>query len=90
MSALATLVLLGFLFPAVAVFVYAYRHALDTWLVRPGADLPQAAVASHHAVFTRRETARRLHAVAIATAFSSVFVMAMVALAMVVTALIAP
>jgi len=89
-SAFASLVVLGFLIPAGAVFVYAYRHALHTWLVRPDAALPPATLASHHAVLSRREAGRRFHAAAIATAFASVFVMGMIAVAMIVTAIVAP
>jgi hypothetical protein len=92
MGSAATLVLAVFLLPTVAVFVLSYRHALRTWLaprgqvelpvatvVRPGADGGAPTVSF----------AQRFHAAIIATAFASVFTMAMIALALVATAIAA-
>lgn len=87
-SMAAKLLLLAFLVPAVAVFVVAYRYALRNWLTRPTA-LPVAVVASRHESTHRADFGRRFHAFAIATAFSSVFIMALIAFAMVLTAIIA-
>jgi hypothetical protein len=88
-SMIAKLMLLAFLLPAGAVFVVAYRHALHTWLVKPTVELPGAAIASHHEVLHRPGFARRFHAAAIACAFSSVFIMGLIAIAMVLTAIVA-
>lgn len=88
-SMVAKLLLLAFLLPAGAVFVVAYRHAMHTWLVKPTVELPGAAVASHHAALYRAGFARRFHAAAIATAFASVFIMGLIAVAMVLTAIVA-
>lgn len=45
-STAATMLLLGFLVPTLAVFVISYRHAMRTWLAprSPGAELPVATV----------------------------------------------
>lgn len=88
-STAAKLLMLAFLVPAAAVFVVAYRHALSSWLDRPEGELPGAVIASRHAVLHRRSRARRFHAAAIAAAFASVFIMGLLACAMLVTALVA-
>lgn len=88
-SMVAKLLLLAFLLPAGAVFVVAYRHALHSWLVKPAVELPGAAVASHREAIYRHGFARRFHAAAIATAFASCFIMGLIALAMILTALVA-
>jgi hypothetical protein len=88
-SMVAKLLLLAFLLPAGAVFVVAYRHAMHTWLVKPAVELPGAAIASHHEALYRPGFSRRFHAAAIATAFASVFIMGLIALAMVLTAIVA-
>ncbi len=88
-STAAKLLLLAFLIPAGAVFVLAYRYALQHWLARPAATLPVAVVASRHETTHRADLGRRFHAFAIAAAFSSVFIMALIACAMVLTAIIA-
>jgi len=90
-SAVAKLLLLAFLVPAAAVFVVAYRHALRHWLIRPNAaaTLPIAVIASRNEATHRPDLGRHFHAVAIATAFSSVFIMGLIALAMVLTAIVA-
>lgn len=88
-SMIAKLMLLAFLLPAGAVFVVAYRHAMQIWLVKPAPDLPGAAIASRREVLYRPGFARRFHAAAIATAFASVFIMGLIALAMVLTAIVA-
>lgn len=88
-SPAAMLLLVAFLAPAAAVFVVAYRHALRSWLAAPAIELPVAVVARHRDVPRRRDLGRRFHAAAIATAFASVFVMGLIAVAMVVTALVA-
>lgn len=85
----AKLLLLAFLAPAAAVFVVAYRHALRHWLVKPAAALPVAVVASRNASAHRVDLGRRFHAFAIATAFSSVFIMGLIACAMVLLAIVA-
>jgi hypothetical protein len=84
-----TLVLLGFLAPAGVVFVLAYRHALRHWLIRPGKNLPAAVVATHRGSLRRRSDIRCFHAVAIASAFTSIFVMSGLAVAMVIVAIVA-
>ncbi len=88
-SMVAKLLLLAFLLPAGAVFVVAYRHALHSWLAKPTVELPGAAIASHRAAIYRRSFGQRFHAAAIATAFASVFIMGLIALAMILTALVA-
>jgi hypothetical protein len=88
-SVVAKLLLLAFLIPAAAVFVVAYRHAMRHWLVKPQVTLPIAVVATRNEAAHREDLGRRFHAVAIATAFASVFIMGLVALAMVLTAIIA-
>lgn len=88
-SAVAQLLLLAFLIPAAAVFVVAYRHAMRHWLAKPSSALPVAIVAERNATAYRADLGRRFHAVAIATAFASVFIMALIAVAMVLTAIIA-
>jgi hypothetical protein len=88
-SLTAKLILLAFLLPAGAVFVVAYRHALHTWLLRPAVELPGAAIASHRAVLHGPGLVRRFHAAAIAIAFASVFIMGLIALAMVLIAIVA-
>jgi hypothetical protein len=85
---IAQLLALAFLVPAVVVFVVAYRHALRHWLAKP-ASLPVAVIASRHEATHHADFGRRFHAFAIATAFSSVFIMALIAVAMVLTAIIA-
>ena len=88
-SVVAKLLLLAFLIPAGAVFVVAYRHAMRHWLVRPTPTLPVAVVATRNEAAHRADLGQRFHAVAIATAFASVFIMGLIALAMVLTAIIA-
>ncbi len=88
-STAAKLVLLAFLAPTAAVFVIAYRHALRSWLARPSGQLPLAVVASRHGAFDRGDLGRRFHAVVIAIAFSSVFIMGLIAVALVLTAIVA-
>lgn len=88
-STAAQLLLLAFLVPAGTVFVVAYRYALRHWLARPTASLPVAVVASRNESAHRADFGRRFHAFAIATAFSSVFIMGLIAFAMVLTAIIA-
>jgi hypothetical protein len=92
MSPAATLILLAFLLPTVAVFVLSYRHALRTWLVPRGAiELPVATLlgAGRPHGAPPVSFARRVHAAIIAVAFASVFTMAMIALALVATAIAA-
>ena len=88
-SMIAKLMLLAFLLPAGAVFVVAYRHAMHSWLVKPAIELPGAALARNHEVLHRPEMSRRFHAAAIATAFASVFIMGLIAVAMILTAVVA-
>jgi hypothetical protein len=88
-SVVAKLLLLAFLIPAGAVFVVAYRHAMLHWLEKPTVTLPVAVVATRNEAAHRPDLGRRFHAVAIATAFASVFIMGLIALAMVLTAIIA-
>lgn len=96
-STAATLMLLAFLLPTTVVFVISYRHALRTWLVpRASTELPVAtAIASGATTRARpRSTpavsfSHRFHAAIIATAFASVFTMALIALALVATAIAA-
>jgi len=88
-STVAKLLLLAFLVPAATVFVVAYRYALRNWLARPAASLPVAVVASRNESAHRPDLGRRFHAFAIATAFSSVFIMGLVAFAMVLIAIVA-
>jgi hypothetical protein len=88
-SMAAKLLLLAFLAPAAAVFVVAYRHAMRSWLARPTTGLPVAVVASRNESAHRVDLGRRFHAFAIATAFSSVFIMGLIAFAMVLTAIVA-
>lgn len=88
-SLTAKLLLLAFLLPAAAVFVVAYRHALHTWLIKPSVDLPAAVIASHRQVLHGPGFIVRFHAAAIAIAFASVFIMGLIALAMVLIAVVA-
>lgn len=88
-STVATLLLLAFLVPAGTVFVVAYRHAMRTWLATPAMHLPGAVIASRHARLYRGDLGRCFHAAAIATAFASVFVMGLIAIAMVAIAIVA-
>jgi hypothetical protein len=88
-SMAAKLLLLAFLAPAIAVFVVAYRYALRNWLAKPAATLPVAVVASRNEASHRADLGRRFHAFAIATAFSSVFIMGLIACAMILTAIVA-
>lgn len=85
----AKLLVLAFLIPVGAVFSLAYRHALRNWLVRADEGLPTAIVASHHAVLARRGSSRRFHAVVIAAAFTSIFIMSVLAMAMIVVSVVA-
>lgn len=85
----AKLLLLAFLAPAAAVFVVAYRHAMRNWLNKPAVGLPVAVVASRNDSAHRADLGRRFHAFAIAAAFSSVFIMGLIAFAMVLTAIVA-
>jgi|GEM_PF-2675262 len=83
-SVLAKVVLAGFLGPAAVVFVISYRHALRHWL-RPAAPIPTAAVVARGANTSDRGAAgRQVHAIAIATAFASVSIMGLIAVALVV------
>ena len=89
-STAATLLLLGFLAPTVVVFVISYRHAMRTWLAPPLAPaLPVATVVGHRRVADSVPLARRFHATVIAIAFASVFTMALIAVALVATAIAA-
>ncbi len=85
----AKLLLLAFLAPAAAVFILAYRHAMRNWLSKPTTGLPVAVVASHNESAHRSDLGRRFHAFAIAAAFSSVFIMGLIACAMILTAIVA-
>lgn len=84
MPAATELVIAGFLIPAAIVFVISYRHALRHWLrpVEP-TPLPTAAIASAPRPWNRAAAVRRFHAVAIAAAFASVSIMALIAVALV-------
>ncbi len=88
-STAATMVLLGFLVPTLAVFVISYRHAMRTWLAprSAGAELPVATVVGGRAPADYTPLARRFHAAVIAIAFASVFTMGLIAVAMVATAI---
>lgn len=90
-STAATMLLLGFLMPAFAVFVISYRHALRTWLAPPsaGAPLPVATVVGPRRTVEGVPLARRFHATIIAIAFASVFTMGLIAVALVATAIAA-
>ena len=89
-STAATMLLLGFLVPTLAVFVISYRHALRTWLAPPSTvTLPVAAVRGHRARAARVPLVRRFHAAIIAVAFASVFTMSLIAVALIATAIAA-
>ena len=85
-SAAVTLVLCGFLVPALVVFVVGYRYALRTWLApRLGPELPVATVVGRPAPATRIPFDHRVHATILGVAFASVFTMGLVAVAVVAT-----
>ena len=83
-STAATLVLFGFLVPALVVFVVGYRYALRTWLIpRLGPELPVATVVGRPAPAARIPFDHRVHATIIGVAFASVFTMGLIAVALV-------
>lgn len=89
-STAATMLLLGFLVPTIAVFVISYRHALRTWLAPPpGPVLPIASIVGHRVTADRVPVSRRFHAAIIAIAFASVFTMGLIAVALVATVIAA-
>ncbi len=84
-STAATMLLLGFLVPTIAVFVISYRHALRTWLAPPavGHALPIATIVGHRPAPPSVPMARRFHAAIIGVAFASVFTMGLIAAALI-------
>ena len=83
----AELMVVAALIPAMIVFVVAYRHALTTWLAPVHADLPPAAVAGRP-LAPPAPFGRRFHAAAIALAFVSMAMMALMFLAILAVALL--
>ncbi len=84
---LPQLLIAGALVPAVLVFTMAYRHALTHWLAPVHADLPPAAVAGRP-LAAPAPFSRRFHAAAIALAFVSMALMALMFLAILAVALL--
>ena len=82
---IAHVVLASALVPAAVVFGLAYRHALEHWLAPTEVALPVAIVAARPRD-ARIGFTRRFHAAAIALAFVSLALMALMAVGMVVLA----
>ncbi len=84
---LPQLLVAGALVPAVLVFTMAYRHALTHWLAPIGGELPPAAIGGRPPA-PPSPLSRRFHAAAIALAFVSMAMMALMFVAILAIALL--